>query len=465
MKNMHNIFRPTAPQTTLIAIGVLVAAGTAVYFFWTPLRSSIGRFAGTADSKHDSDHDAGAPGAVHSHPVPEDANSLELSESAQRSIGLKTKRLQLQSFEKTVSVPAIVAERPGRSQIDITAPLTGNITKVYPIEGEAVEPGQKLFEIRLTHEELVVAQRDFLQSAEQLDVINQDITRLESAGQGIVAGKTILERKYEQQKTEALLRAQKQGLLLHGLSNEQVESILTSRNLLQSLTVTVPPHEDSSENCNADHLFHIHQLNIKPGQHVDAGTSLCVLADHCQLFIEGTAFDQDIERLHRVVNENRELSASLSGEGPKNIIPGLKILYLSDQVEPVSRAMHFYVQLPNELVRNTNRDGHRFIVWRFKPGQRMQLHVPIERWTDKIVLPADAVAQDGVESYVFLANGDHFDRHTIHVEYRDQFSVVVANDGSVFPGDNVVITGAQQLQLALKNKSGGGVDPHAGHHH
>ena len=77
----------------------------------------------------------------------------------------------------------------------------------------------------------------------------------------------------------------------------------------------------------------------------------------------------------------------------------------------------------------------------------------------------DAVAQDGVETYVFLPNGDRFDRRPVHVEYRDRLSVVVANDGSIFPGDAVVVVGAQQMQLALKNKSGGAIDPHAGHNH
>jgi hypothetical protein len=43
--------------------------------------------------------------------------------------------------------------------------------------------------------------------------------------------------------------------------------------------------------------------------------------------------------------------------------------------------------------------------------------------------------------------------------------VVVANDGTLFPGDRVAMSAAQQLQLALKNKSGGGIDPHAGHSH
>jgi multidrug efflux pump subunit AcrA (membrane-fusion protein) len=122
--------------------------------------------------------------------------------------------------------------------------------------------------------------------------------------------------------------------------------------------------------------------------------------------------------------------------------------------------------LPNELVRNENTaDGHRFIGWRFKPGQRVQLRVPVERWKNRIVLPVDAVVQEGAEWFVFHQNGDRFDRKPVHVEYRDQRWAVIASDGTLFPGDAVAASGAYQMHLAMKNKVGGGVDPHAGHNH
>lgn len=81
------------------------------------------------------------------------------------------------------------------------------------------------------------------------------------------------------------------------------------------------------------------------------------------------------------------------------------------------------------------------------------------------MLPIDAVAHEGTEAFVFQANGDHFDRRPVHVEYRDQAWAVIANDGSIFPGDIVAESGAFQLQTALKSKTGGGIDPHAGHNH
>jgi multidrug efflux pump subunit AcrA (membrane-fusion protein) len=95
----------------------------------------------------------------------------------------------------------------------------------------------------------------------------------------------------------------------------------------------------------------------------------------------------------------------------------------------------------------------------------MQLRVPVEELPERIVLPTEAVAQDGLENYVFRVNGDHFDRQPVKVDYRDPQWVVVANDGSLFPGEKIALSAAQQLQLALKNKSGGAIDPHAGHNH
>jgi hypothetical protein len=128
--------------------------------------------------------------------------------------------------------------------------------------------------------------------------------------------------------------------------------------------------------------------------------------------------------------------------------------------------LSFFVNLPNEIVQDeTNDEGQRFVSWRYRVGERLELRVPVEEWPQQLVVPVDAVAREGAESYVFQENGDHFDRVPVHVKYRDQKSVVIANDGSLYPGDVIAMRGAHQLQMALKNKAGGGVDPHAGHNH
>jgi multidrug efflux pump subunit AcrA (membrane-fusion protein) len=213
--------------------------------------------------------------------------------------------------------------------------------------------------------------------------------------------------------------------------------------------------------------FVISQLDVVPGEAVQTGQTLCVLTDYSELYIEGQAFEYDADDIVRAAEEGLEVTAFPEQKGTRQPvgIRKLRISQVTNEIDRESRALHFYVDLPNEIARQSEQDGHKFMTWKYKPGQRMQLRVPVEEWKDVIVLPVDAIAQDGLETFVFVENGDHFDRQPVHVQYRDQFDAVIENDGSIFPGDLVAMNSAHQLQMAIKNKSGGGADPHAGHHH
>jgi multidrug efflux pump subunit AcrA (membrane-fusion protein) len=358
----------------------------------------------------------------------------------------------------------MVVERAGRSRFNAIAPMTGFLTQILVTEGEAVAPGQPLFEIRLTHEELVQAQADLLRTTVQIEVVNREIARLTGIGEGLVATKVILERKYELQNLEAVQLAQRQALLLHGLTESQVSAIMKDKQLLGSIVVQAP----AAVTADAGGMMLVQRLSADRGQHVTAGDTIAVLVNHTTLLVEGDAFEQDVAPVTAAASAGKKVTAILdAAKSPDARIEGLGIAYVADRVDPESRTLRFFVTLPNApLIRESRGEGEQeFVGWRFKPGQRMQIEVPVEEWPDRIVLPATAVAQDGVENYVFRANGDHFDRAAVHVEYRDPQWVVVANDGTLFPGDRIAMTAAQQLQLALKNKAGGGIDPHAGHNH
>ena len=416
--------------------------------------SASGRTA--AHDEHAHAHDAHGHG---------EGASIELSGAALKNIGYAPHTVSVGDYERAISMPGMIVERPGKSQIRVSAPLGGVVTRSYVMQGEAVAPESRMFDIRLTHEELVSAQGVFLEAAEALDVVHAEISRLESLTEGIVAGRRVLEQKYERQKLEAKLRAQRQGLLLHGLSDAQVDEILATRRLLKSLTVFVPSHEDCPT-CHSDHPFHVQSLDVQTGEQVSAGDTLCVLADHCELYIEGTAFEVDVQHLREALEADTSLSADvLISARREHAVGDLKLLYLADRVDRQSRALHFYVRLPNEIVSDRRDGAHRFVQWRFNPGQRVELRLPVERWTDRLVVPAAAVVNEGAESYVYRQSGDHFHRVPVHVEHSDQNSAVIANDGSVFPGEVIAANGAFQIHLALKNQSGAAVDPHAGHSH
>jgi membrane fusion protein, heavy metal efflux system len=497
----------------LWGIGLLVAviAGGITYPRWSPpLQSWVqgtiasqkpARTADAHDHGADSSHDHGDHAHAH-----DDATSLELSRQAMGNIGLTKeylKPVELETFQRTITVPAIIVERPGRTQLQVSTPMAGVVTHVHAVRGEAIAPGSLLFELRITAEELVSTQTALLRTLGELDVERREIIRLEEVTKsGAIPQKTLLERQYARDKLEVLLTTQKEALRLHGLSDRQVEDITNNRRLLRDLRIIAPSPDDhehehdelqltgngvtpvaftrtendeqtspeQAQDVPADESHEpliLRDVLVHKGEIVTAGTTLAVVDDLSELYIEGRAFEQDANLLSTAARNGWKVTAVFDqGDQKVDDISGLELLYSSSAVEIESRILKFYVRLPNEVLRKSpSPNGLYYIEWKYRTGQRLQLRVPVEEWPGQIVLPVDAIAQEGAESFVFQQNGDHFDRIAVRVLYRDQSQAVISNDGSIFPGDVIARRGAHQMLMALRNKAGGGFDPHAGHNH
>jgi len=152
-------------------------------------------------------------------------------------------------------------------------------------------------------------------------------------------------------------------------------------------------------------------------------------------------------------------------DGEVETITGLKVVYIGNEVGTESRSLPFYVGLTNEIERNEQRGDQSYVSWRYKPGQRLTVRVPQSQVNNAIVVPKDAVAEEGFERFLFVENGDHFDRVSVEVIASDSVNVAIKNDGQVWPGQTIAVSGAHQLQMAMKNQAGGAIDPHAGHNH
>ncbi len=441
----------------------------------------------------------------HGQGMDHEESALELSERALRSIGLSEQRLleiKLSAFERCITVPAVIVEKAGQTQLNVSAPMTGLVTHVHAVQGSAINPGDLLFQVRLTHEDLVNAQTGFVKTLGELQVEEREIERLRKVtSSGAVAGKQLLERQYSRDKLVAIKRAQREALLLHGLTESQVENIEEHGELLKEMPIFAPTvdHHSHGEFSNTfqetrsgvqdvletslesngvcevqsdaitgslSNPLILQRLEAHKGEAVHAGDSLGILANYQSLFIEGIAFEQDIEAIRKASAGELQVTAifqqtASSSERLKN----LKIAYLSNKIDADDRTLRFYVELPNTMTDDRTVGNSRYINWRYLPGQRLQLNIPIEIWENQIVLPVDAIVQEGLDTFVFQHSGDHFDRMPVHVKYRDQHNAVIENDGALTIGSRIASRGAHQMQMALKNKAGGGTDPHAGHNH
>ena len=366
---MKSVLNPLTKRWITVAATVLVIAlaiaAVCTYQRWLPAASNLI----TSVGKQQADQHASNE-QIDSHAGHDDAASLTLSEQARKNIGLTTFTVGLRDFQRTVIVPAVVVERPGRSEISVSAPMTGIVTRIYPIRGEAVAPGDPLFDLRLTHEDLVEKQTSLLRDLEQRDVVQREIVRLEEVtASGALAGKTLLEKVYERQKIEASIRAEREALLLHGLNDDQVDSIDSERRLVRQILLTTPLPDVAHSSEEHEDFLQVSTLAVRRGDHVETGGLMATLTDHCQLYIEGMAFEHDADALNRAAREGLPVSALIesNGEGKKEL-GNLRVLYVQNQVERDSRALKFYVSLTNQLARNdASQDGHRFIACAIGP--------------------------------------------------------------------------------------------------
>lgn len=507
-------------NSILALLTLAAAAGLTRSVWWEPVQGIVKDITAggkTQLTSGDHSHDAGiGHGDDHAHHDEHDqGSSLELSEKAMANIGLDSealKPIQLQTFRRSATLPGLVVERPGRTRVEISTPMAAVITHVHAVKGEAVRPGTLLFQLRITAEELVATQTELLRTVGELDVEKRELLRLSKAAEaGTVSEKTLLERQYAKERLEVQLSAQREALRLHGLSERQIEDISMNRRLLRDLQIVAPapdshgpeelklsskalqpvslsrkadatvethggesPHvPDDGHNTSdphagkADSPLILQDVLVHKGETVAAGKTLAVLADYSELYIEGRGFEQDADLLTESARSDWKMTAIFEGAASTTkVVDGLDLVYSANEINVESRALSFFVSLPNRIARERpSPNGQRYIDWQYRPGQRVQLRVPVEEWTDQIVLPVEAVAREGAENFVFQQNGSHFDRIAVHVRYRDSTHVVIASDGTIFPGDVVAQRGAHQMQMALRNKSGGAVDPHAGHSH
>ncbi|XZE17414.1 efflux RND transporter periplasmic adaptor subunit [Pirellulaceae bacterium SH449] len=492
---------------------LMLAAGAFTYPTWWPMldgwigstvaarrEASSSANSEAADAHGEDDHAQEDDG--HDHAGHDEMASLELSPQSLKNLGLTADFLQpikLSNFYRTVTIPSIIVAKPGRTNIQVSSPMIGIVQHVHAVSGEAVVQGDLLFEVRLTYEDLVDTQTQLLKNLSDREIEQREVARLEEVTRsGAVASKLLLERQYALQKLESSIASQRAALKLHGLSDDQIDTIISERRLLRDLTIVAPGIETHSHDENdlrlSDRRFRaasfsgpvsfngmvqqngvpveqpipmtIDQLSAAKGQGVQAGQMLCTLSDYSTLYIEGKAFEQDAPAIAAVAANGWPIEAIVPAVAGQETVPELKVVFVASAVDPQSRTLSFFVNLPNSILRDEKTaEGQRFVTWKYRVGQRLELRVPVEAWENEIVLPVDAAVKDGADWFVFQQNGDHFDRVAVHVKHRDQRYVVIENDGAIFPGDVVALRSAHQMQMAIKNKSGAGADPHAGHNH
>ena len=430
---------------TMIIIGIAVAIVAAGYVAREPWIARVSPTGTAADAE---------PAAT---PVDE-PKVLQLSAQARKNLGVVSKPATLQAYWRKIQVPAAIVDRPGRSDRGITSPAVGVVTRVHAFPGDMVKPGDLLFTLRLFSEYLQNTQKELFSSARETEFIQAELRRVSGlADRGAIAGAKIIDLENQLQRQEAVIQAHRQDLLTRGLNPEQIKRVAEGQ-FVSTVDVVAPPLVDTGT-TSGDFVYEVQELAAELGQQVQAGQLLSTLANHHTLYIEGHAFKREAPFLETAAQRGWNVDVEFAEDDPAHwpeLNQRFEIRHLGNAIDTESRTFDFYIPLSNQS-RSYKKGDETFIVWRFRPGQRVRLHVPVEELKGVFVFPAGAVAREGPETYVFQQNGDLFHRIPVNVVHEDRRNVVVANDGSVKRGLYLAQRSAASLNRVLKAQAASGM--------
>jgi membrane fusion protein, heavy metal efflux system len=445
-----------------VAVTVVLVLGAIAWFsrgVWLPVVQQL--VSGSGAGGEAAEPPAASPAA---------AKILELSTQARQNLDLRSQPVKKEDYWRTILVPGEIVDRPGVSDIGVTAPAVGVVSEVHALPGDIVRPGDRLFTLRLVSEYIQNSQAELYKAARESDLVRERRDRLNSAVQeGAIPQSRLVELDQELSRLEASMQALQQDLLSRGLRLEQLDAV-RSGSFVQSIEVAVPVGEPpatgpfistASPGQQGEFAYEFQDLKAELGAQVQAGELLATLANHQHLYIAGDAFKREAGYLERAAQGRWPIEVEFADDQPDAWPPldqTFAIRHLANSIDPASRTFEFFVPLTNQS-RSYEENGERFVVWRFRPGQRVRLHVPVEKMEGVIVLPAGAVVREGPEAFVFRQNGDLFERLPVRVLHEDRLKIVLANDGSVAPDWYIAQGSAATLNRVLKAQAASGVEP------
>jgi biotin carboxyl carrier protein len=390
---------------------------------------------------------------------------VKLTPQAQSNLRLVSRPLKETTFWRTIQVPGMIVDRPAYSDRGIVSPVAGVVKKVHRFPGDTVKSGDDLFTVRLLSETLQLTQSDLFKTSQEIAINTEKKSRLTRLNtQGAISEATLIEIDNQARRLAVADKAYRQELQTRGLTPEQIDGVAAGQ-FVAEIVVKAPKANgaarkllagDAKPTGDSAPVFEVQDLKVDLGQQVQAGQMLALLSNHQALYIQGRAFRQETPLVEKAAREGWPLEVEFmekgDGDWPKQA-QTFVIQHVANTIDPASRTFAFYVPLANQA-RSFQKDDKTFLLWRFRPGQKVRLHLKVEKFDNVFVLPADAVVREGPEAFVFRQNGDLFARKPVRVVYEDRRHVVLANDGSVPPGVYVARRGASQLNRALKAQSG-----------
>lgn len=344
--------------------------------------------------------------------------AIKLDAKQMQALGIQVAALQHQAGAVLASFPAQVIVPPHSEQV-VSSPVAGVVLQVLVQANQSVRRGAPL--LRVAGPELGNLQLQLLQASSRAKLARQAAQREQSLfSEGIIPQRRVQESQAALQETSAALNQTRAALRFSGMSEAAINRVAASGKLEDSLVL------------QASQAGVVTNIAVKPGQRVEAASTLLQITQTAQLWLEiqvpaAEAANWPIGTRFKL--QGRDISA--------------RVISLSPSVNAGSQTLALRAVIETKV--ETLRPGE--IVAASLPAQ-----ATIAGWT----VPLAAVAHEGKQAYVFVRSGEGFAARPVTVLASAGQSVRV--QGPLNDGDQIAVSGVVALKgawLAAKEKGGG----------
>jgi multidrug efflux pump subunit AcrA (membrane-fusion protein) len=340
------------------------------------------------------------------HPDESDIYRIVLTPKAEERLQISTAPVELKAVPRTRTVGGEVVVPDGAS-ILVTAPVVGTLKPAVgqtPVAGQYVTAGQVAFHLT----PLLTPEREVPTAAERVAMANAQASLITAQ---ITADGDTKQTQAQVEAAQIALNRAKRLLADKAGSERDVDDAVGK---VVDMPVLVP----------RDGLLRMVSSSV--GQVVGAAAPLFEVVDLRTLWVRVPVYSGQQNDFAATSNSLvRGLGGSTEGVSVKPI-------EAPPSADPLATTVDLFYELPNP-------DG------RFRPGERLEIVLPLKGQTESLVVPRAAILRDihGV-AWVYVNSAEHtFERHRVEVHFTTKELSILSQGPEA--GTLVVVDGAAEL--------------------
>ncbi len=216
----------------------------------------------------------------------------------------------------------------------------------------------------------------------------------------------------------------RQKLQVSGLTRTDIDKIVQTGQPSPIFYVTAPASGQ------------IIKQHVTLGTTVERSNTLFSILDTDLVWVEGEVHEDALVRLQDKWQIGSEIRVRATAY-PETIFTG-RISHISGIMNPEERTVHFWAEINNPTRK-------------LKPGMFTEQTIVLEKGSEVLSVPLNAVLEDGGSRFVFVEFGTTYTKQEVVVGARDDRYIEIRE--GLFPEEYVVVQGQHQLLRATEDVS------------